>query len=1069
VNDRLNTYTPRNQQQKDNYNETPKTTLRKIVKSWNKLKQPNLTKVRGKVINSLPCIDVKLNKDLTIKSLLDTGASKNFISKELYEILLSSKLIIEHKNWSGTILAANDNPIDIISACRVKIKIAHNTWVEEFLVIKQNHFPMILGTPFIKNKGLTLELHKQTCYFKFNPGNKLKLHMDFDDLSLNNIKIGTAEMKKEVEELVAAYPNVFTDDIGEALDLEVELKLTDDKPICIRPYFLSPPTLIKMKQIVDQWLSQGIIEPSTSQWSSPAFLTAKNRLVVNYSELNKKLVKMNYPIGDLQNMYQHLRGANYFTVIDLNKAFLQCPLAKNSRDITSFSTIFGKYQMKRVCFGLQVGSSVLSSYLDKVFNDIKFKYVINFCDDIIIYSSSKSEHLEHVKEVIARLSKHKLTVNVDKAKFFCQEVSFLGHIIKNNTVTIDPERTVAIKNFPVPKNVKQVRQFTGMCSYWAKYIPRFAEICVPLHALKRKGAKFIWTTDCQHSFDLLKEKISNPPVLQLADFSKPFILETDASNRAAGGVLLQENEDNDLLPVAYYSKKFNGNELKYSIYEKEAYSVILCMEKWHEFLEVRPFKLRTDNQALSYVLNTQRKLGRLSRWVERLLNLPFTVEHKKGAENVLADTLSRLYDESNETEGKNNADQTIFQTEECLKVAREKKHNKTTCNRRKNKFVNKRVNSSCKFHAREKKEDVFYSNLINEIPLAFNDLRYHQNCDQKCCDIIASINNKTNQECYFIRNNVLMYKGPASKAKIYLPERLTNMIFTFYHNSLFGGHLGITRTQSRINEYFYNPDLNAIIRDKVKKCKVCMMSKSSQVKYEGKLISIPIEQTMNTVFIDILGPLPRSKAQNKFILVIVDGFSRYLWLHALRECNSKLIIKKLHQVFTDFSTPRIIVSDNASYFTSKDFKCYLFKNYIQHRRIAAYRANGNRCERYIRELSSLLRSFYHDEQTSWDANLGLIQTSLNTAQNSSTGQSAFKMMFYHDCNNALSNLWDIQDLVSNKISEEEKCENLKKAINNIKRSNMKNRSRLKYTDPRNKHPFKKNSIVYVRKLHDDAK
>lgn len=298
--------------------------------------------------------------------------------------------------------------------------------------------------------------------------------------------------------------------------------------------------------------------------------------------------------------------------------------------------------MKRVCFGLQVGSSVLSSYLDKVFNDIKFKYVINFCDDIIIYSKDKDNHLKDVKDVIGRLAKHKLTVNVDKARFFCQEISFLGHIIKNNTVTIDPERTIAVKNFPVPKNVKQVRQFTGMCSYWAKYIPRFADICVPLHALKKKGARFIWTTDCQNAFEELKKNISHPPILQLADFNKPFVLQTDASNRAAGGVLLQANEENDLLPVAYYSKKFNGNELKYSVYEKEAYSVILCVEKWHEFLEVQPFTLITDNQALSYVLNTQRKLGRLSRWVERLLNLPFTVEHRKGVDNILADTLSRL-------------------------------------------------------------------------------------------------------------------------------------------------------------------------------------------------------------------------------------------------------------------------------------------------------------------------------------------------------------------------------------------------------------------------------------------
>lgn len=305
-------YPPRKQNVNDNTNTNHsfafKNELRQLVKGHNKLKKPSITKTKGKTIHSLPCMQIKLTGKIHVKSLLDTGASRNFISKELYDKLNAVNKIRGIKKWTDIMLAANEEPLDIINECKIKIKISKYSWYEKFLVIKQNYYHMIMGDPFIRNKGLVIDLNDNSCYFKFAPSDQIKLCGDenWQKLAINNIHIGTPEMTSEIEELVKSYPNVFTDKIGEALDLQVELKLTDDKPICIRPYFLSPPTLNKMKAIVDDWLAQGIIEPSTSEYSSPAFLTAKDRLVVNYSALNKKLVKMNYPIGDLQNMYHHL-------------------------------------------------------------------------------------------------------------------------------------------------------------------------------------------------------------------------------------------------------------------------------------------------------------------------------------------------------------------------------------------------------------------------------------------------------------------------------------------------------------------------------------------------------------------------------------------------------------------------------------------------------------------------------------------------------------------------------------------------------------------------------------------
>lgn len=352
----------------------------------------------------------------------------------------------------------------------------------------------------------------------------------------------------------------------------------------------------------------------------------------------------------------------------------------------------------------------------------------------------------------------------------------------------------------------------------------------------------------------------------------------------------------------------------------------------------------------------------------------------------------------------------------------------------------------------------FYS-LISEIPMALENLIQHQREDNECRGIIDSIRNKTNQLCFYLKDDVIMYKR-SGKPRIYLPTTLVNLVFTFYHNSIIGGHLGISRTTAKVSEYFYHPELEQKIKQKVKDCHTCAMSKTAQRKFEGKLISLPIETSMNTIFIDLLGPLPTSKSGNKYILVMVDGYSRFIWLHAMRDATSKQIISKLKTTFANFSIPRILVSDNAKYFTSNEFKAYLFRNCIQGRKIPIYRANGNRAERTIRDVSTLLRCYYHNQQTIWDQDLDAIQMSLNTAKSSATGCTAFQLMFNHEPNNALSNAWNLHDLISHKLSREEKQQRLQQAINNIKKSVLLNRKRERYALSRRKHPFRINSIVF---------
>ena len=250
-----------------------------------------------------------------------------------------------------------------------------------------------------------------------------------------------------------------------------------------------------------------------------------------------------------------------------------------------------------------------------------------------------------------------------------------------------------------PRDAKGIARFLGMINYFHKYIPHLADIAAPLNALRKKGAKFEWTTRHQDAFETLKESIISPPVLQLADFSKPFVVQTDSSSVALGAVIYQEI-NNTRLPISYASRTLTEQERKFSAYELECLAVVFAFDKFKPFLEHKEFLLETDNQALSWLFNHPKQLGRIGRWVLRLNCYKFKVQHIRGTQNVVADTLSRMFQLPNTRSGEDNIETTTVNT------------------------------------------------LITNFPLAFKDIAYHQQLDPKLCKIIEQIEKGNNSDKY---------------------------------------------------------------------------------------------------------------------------------------------------------------------------------------------------------------------------------------------------------------------------------------------------------------------------------
>lgn len=1056
-------------------------------------------------MSGLPKINVNVGKKFIFtKALIDTGCSTTICSEALYNQLAKDKSAADLKPYLGEIYAANKATLNVLGTTVFKLRVSDFTWRVCALVITDISFDLILGSNFLRNTKLALDLSNKVGYFKFKPKISIALEMETES-SANSleVKVGCEEARPYIDNILQKYPNVFTDTIGKAIDLEIKIELKDPTPVKIKPYYLSPPTLSKVNDIVRDWEKQGIVERSLSPYSSPVFLTKKDRLVVNFGEVNKVIHQMAYPLGDLQNMHVYLNNSVFYTVIDLRKAFLQCPLAPESRPITAFSTQYGNFQFCRVPFGIAIGSAVLSSYLDRIFQDSKYKFTLNFCDDIIVFSKDFSSHMQHVEEVISILSKHNLTADIKKANFCTKTISFLGNLISNNKITIDPERTHAIRNFPTPTTPKKVSQFLGMCGFFSRYIPNYSAIADSLNSLRKKKVRFVWSEQCEKDFQKLKYLISNPPVLQIIDCKLPFVLATDASDRACGSCLMQEH-DGQLLPVAYHSRKFSLTEQRYSVYEREALSVVIAIEKYFEYLQIQKFRLMCDNMALVHVLSHRRKLGRLGRYCQRLLELPFTVEHVPGKENTVADALSRIFGEDapEECPEIEEAVSRMHGPESTMPVTSQLTSPHTTVTEittagqsadtvpkltvavmpssKNNKTNNSKVYTQNKFTKPSKLanspsnkkylQDYYVFNILNEIPLAFTDLINHQKSDPECREIVRSIKEGTNNVSYFLKKGVLMYKGNKGGNKIYLPKVLDELVFNYWHTSMYGGHTGKVRTWQKIYSYFYRPGLQAIIYNKVKKCLICSMSKVTQRKYEGQLVSSVTKIPLEKIYIDLLGPLPMSKQRNCYILVAMDAATRFTWLTCLKDGTARQVIKSLEEnVFANFSPPKVLVSDRASIFRSHEFRNFLFKYNVLHHQNPSFRPNSNITERKIRDLNAMLRAYHSNDQTGWDKNIFYLQAALNSAYNQSTQSTAHELMFGYRHNSPLANVWQLNDLVGEELSEEVRRENLKRAISNIKKAILRNKNSPRFSDAKVKHPFKVNQLVMVRTHHLSSK
>lgn len=353
--------------------------------------------------------------------------------------------------------------------------------------------------------------------------------------------------------------------------------------------------------MIQELMKAGTVQPSSSSYASPVVLVKKKdntwRLCVDYRKLNEMTVKDRFPILLIEDLMDELGGSRVYSKIDLRAGYHQVRMEESDVHKTAFRTHSGHYEYLVMPFGLTNAPATFQGLMNHVFADCLRKFVLIFFNDILIYSSSLEEHLEHLKVVFELMRKNNLYAKSSKCEFAADRVEYLGHFIQANGVSTDPSKLKAVRDWPTPKNLKALRGFLGLAGYYRRFVCHFGTIARPLTALTKKDA-FSWNEEAQRALEGLKESLCNAPVLALPRFDRQFVVETDACGVGIGAVLMQDGH-----PLAYISRHLNGKQLHLSIYEKELLAVVYAVQKWRHYLSPTISLLKQTNEASSISWN----------------------------------------------------------------------------------------------------------------------------------------------------------------------------------------------------------------------------------------------------------------------------------------------------------------------------------------------------------------------------------------------------------------------------------------------------------------------------------
>lgn len=848
------------------------------------------------------------------------------------------------------------------------------------------------------------------------------LRVNIDDTDCKILKeqiIIDADLDEQVLEQLLSTLNSRRDcfafslaELGKTSLAEMQINLKDSVPVTYRPYRISLAEREKVKTIVNELLDSGIIRESTSEYASPIILVAKKngevRMCVDYRALNHKTVKEKFPMPLIDDQIDKLSGQVFFSTLDLASGYHQVPVSESSKHLTAFVTPDGHYEYNRMPFGLTNAPAVFQRLILNLLKQRNIPGVLAYMDDVIIASRSLSEGIDRLSAVLDLIKKANLTLNLKKCHFFKRTIEYLGFEISSNGVRPGLRKIEAVSEYRTPENVHEVRQFIGLVSFFRRFVAGFACIAKPLTSLTRSNVVWAWGDEQEKAFKELKAVLISRPVLAIFNPEYLTELHTDASASGLGGILLQRADDSKPLhAVAYFSRQTSKDEQHFHSYELETLAVVASLNRFRVYLLGIEFKVVTDCNALRTTLTKRDLIPRIARWWLLVQEYTFTIEFRPGSQLVHADALSR--------------------------------------------------------------NSINVSDVNNRYVMQIGDVHWLQSVqmsDPRLIYIKAVLDSKSTeakdiQDKYELKEGKI-YKKINGELRWAVPKDARWKICQQCHDE--SGHFAFEKTLEKITRDYWFPRMTQFVKKYVRACIPCAYAKQVGGKRQGELHPITKPSVpFQCLHIDHLGPFIKSKKGNTYILGIIDSFTKFIILRAVKNTKSKTSINVLRDVFSLFGTPKTLISDRGSSFTSNEFKLYVRSTGLKHilNAVATPRANGQ-IERYNRSILSALIALCHGyDDRNWDLHVADVQWSLNNTVNQSTGKCPTKIIFGRESVN--KNESHLHELGHGEPITTEAIEKIRgEATSNIEL--QQNKMKLRYDKKRcNARKYKVGDLVMVEK------
>lgn len=794
----------------------------------------------------------------------------------------------------------------------------------------------------------------------------------------------TEQEKSKAVKMLKEFWSIFATDKnpGRTTIVKHQIDTGDARPIRQPPRRIPLAKREEGTQLIEEMQKDGVIESSVSPWSSPVVLVKKKdgstRFCVDYRKLNDVTKKDSYPLPRIDDTLDTLSGSKWFSTLDLQSGYWQVELDEKDKEKSAFSTGDGLWQFTVMPFGLCNAPATFERLMEHVLRGLHWKTCLVYLDDIIVMGKDFDDHLRKLQEVFIRIGAAGLKLSPKKCSLFQREVKYLGHKVTMEGVQTDELKVAAVKDWPRPENLHQLRSFLGLCTYYRRFVPGFADVASSLHELTQKNRPFKWTEHQEQAFQRLKDLLCTAPILAYPVPGNRFILDTDASNTGIGGVLSQVIDGQEKV-IAYYSKILAKPERNYCVTRRELLAIVESVKHFHKYLYGQQFQLRTDHAALRWLLQFKDPEGQLARWIERLQSYDFTIDHRKGGHHGNADALSR-----------------------------------------------RPCNPECRHCSRaEAKEGVVDIRLLSALPAegwTAERIRADQEADE---DLNVIIKGKANDvrptweemankspvaKAYWTQWQTLslhdgcLYRiwesedGRTSTKLLVVPRKRIEEIIAEYHNGSSGGHLGNTKTVEKIKKRFYWVGCQESVADWIRRCDRCIKAKGPSRRSHGKMRQYNAGAPFERIAMDIAGPFPQSTSGNKYVLVVIDYFSKWPEVYPIPNQEATTVANAfVNNWVTRFGVPMELHSDQGRNFESTTFKevCDSF-GIRKTRTTPLHPQSDGMVERFNRTLEEYLKKVVDKNQKDWDEQIPMFLMAYRSARHDTTAMTPAMTIFGTD-------------------------------------------------------------------------